>query len=69
MSQRNVMNSEISPPFESENVTVHRIENKLENAKIRSPLMSGIKGNLGKYIVRGTKAIVYIIKRQRYSKK
>lgn len=59
----------ILSPFESENVTVHRIENKLENAKIRSPLMSGIKGNLGKYIVRGTKAIVYIIKRQRYSKK
>ncbi len=59
----------ILSPFENENVTVHRVENKLENAKIRSPLMSGIKGNLGKYILRGTKAVVYIIKRQRYSRK
>ena len=51
-------------PFEGENVYVHSIDNKLENAKIHSPLLSGIKGNLGKYIVRGTKALIYIIRRQ-----
>ena len=55
-------------PFEGENVTVHQVEDKLENAKIRSPLLSGIKGNLGKYIVRGAKAIIYITGRQRKAK-
>ena len=55
-------------PFEGENVAVHDVENKLENAKIHSPLMSGIKGNLGKYIVRGTRAIAYVISRQRKAK-
>ena len=54
--------------FDGENVTVRRVDNKLENAKIRSPLMSGIKGNLGKYVVRGVKAITYIIKTQRNAK-
>ena len=58
----------ILSPFEGENVSVHEVENKLENAKIRSPLFSGIKGNLGKYIVRGTRAIAYIVKRQRKAK-
>ena len=55
-------------PFEGENVTVHQVEDKLENAKIRSPLLSGIKGNLGKYIVRGAKAVIYITGRQRKAK-
>ena len=55
-------------PFESENVILHSIDNKLENAKIRSPLLSGIKGNLGKYIVYGAKAIAYIVRRQRKAK-
>lgn len=54
--------------FDSENVTVHNIGNKLENVKIRSPLLSGIKGNLGKYIVRGTKAVAYIVRRQHKAK-
>ena len=55
-------------PFEKENVSVHKVDNKLENAKIHSHLLSGIKGNLGKYIVRGTKAILYVIRRQRRAK-
>ncbi|MCR4563206.1 MAG: hypothetical protein K5755_01035 [Clostridiales bacterium] len=58
----------ILSPFEKENVSVHKVDNKLENAKIHSPLLSGIKGNLGKYIVLGTKAILYIIRRQRKAK-
>ena len=58
----------ILSPFEKENVTVHKVDNKLENAKIHSPLLSGIKGNIGKYIVRGTKAILYVIRRQRRAK-
>ncbi len=51
-------------PFEGENVSVHAADGKLENVKIRSPLLSGIKGNLGRYIVRGAKAITYIVGRQ-----
>lgn len=51
-------------PFEGENVSVHAADSKLENVKIRSPLLSGIKGNFGRYIVRGAKAITYIVGRQ-----
>ena len=55
--------------FDGENVRVHEVDSALENVKIRSPLLSGIKGNLGKYIVRGTKAVVYILSRQHKAKK
>ncbi|MCR5206910.1 MAG: hypothetical protein K6C14_00345 [Eubacterium sp.] len=58
----------ILSPFKDENVSVHSVDNKLENAKIRSPLMSGIKGNLGKYIVRGVRAVSYIVRRQKNAK-
>jgi len=58
----------ILSPFEGENVSVHTIGNKPENVKIHSPLLSGIKGNLGKYIVRGTRAITYIVRRQHKAK-
>ncbi len=55
-------------PFGGENVTVHSVGNKLENPKIHSPLLSGIKGNAGKYVIRGARAISYIIRRQRGAK-
>ncbi len=61
-------NDGILSPFDGENVSVHRVDNILENAKIHSPIMSGIKGNLGKYIVRGAKAVTYIIRAQRRAK-
>ncbi len=51
-------------PFAGENVIVHQIGNKPDKIKIRSPLMTGIKGNLGKYIFRGARAITYIIRSQ-----
>ena len=35
-----------------------------KNDKIRSPLMTGVKGNLGKYVVRGVRAVAYIARRQ-----
>lgn len=54
----------ILSPFGGENVSFRKAENRLENAKIHSPLLSGIKGNLGKYVVRGVKAISYIARRQ-----
>ncbi|MBE6836358.1 MAG: hypothetical protein E7515_08990 [Ruminococcaceae bacterium] len=56
-------------PFEDENVSVRKVDKKPENVKIHSPLMSSFKGNLGKYIVRGTRALSYIIRRQKKAKK
>ncbi|MBR3620062.1 MAG: glycosyl hydrolase family 57 [Clostridia bacterium] len=58
----------ILSPFEGENAAVHAAESNLENVKIRSPLLSGIKGNLGRYIVRGAKAVIYITGRQKKAK-
>ena len=55
-------------PFEGENVTVRRVEHPLEDAKIRSPLLTGIRGNLGRYLVRGTRAVAYILRRQHGAK-
>ena len=51
-------------PFAGDNVRVHRAENTAESLKIRSPLLSGIKGNIGKYILYGTRAVAYIIRSQ-----
>ena len=50
--------------YAGENVSVHRVEKQPENATIHSPLLSGIQGNLGKYAVRGAKAVGYIIRKQ-----
>lgn len=55
-------------PFCGDNVTLNCADSRLENAKIHSPLLSGIKGNLGKYVVRGARAISYIVRRQRGAK-
>ena len=54
--------------YAGENVTVHQVEKKTENIKIHSPLLGGIRGNLGKYIVRGAKAVGYIIRKQLHAK-
>ena len=39
------------------------------DVKMRSPLFTGIKGNLGKYVVRGVRAVAYIAKTQHNAKK
>ncbi len=51
-------------PFAGDNVTVHRAEQQLAGVKIRSPLLSGIKGNLGRYVFRGVRAVAYIVGKQ-----
>ena len=51
-------------PFAGDNVTVHRAEQQLGGVKIRSPLLSGIKGNLGRYVFRGVRAVAYILGKQ-----
>ena len=54
-------------PFSGDNVTVHTGGGPV-NEKIRSPLLTGIRGNLWKYIVYGVRAVSYIIRRQRKAK-
>ena len=54
-------------PFSGDNVTVH-IGGGPVNEKIRSPLMTGIRGNLWKYVVYGFRAVSYIIRRQRQAR-
>lgn len=51
-------------PFAGNNVTVHRAEQQLGGVKIHSPLLSGIKGNLGRYAFRGVRAVAYIVGKQ-----
>ncbi len=57
--------SSILSPFYFDNVTFRKtlVENVDEN-KLKSPIMTGIAGNLGKYITKGSKAIAHIIKAQ-----
>ncbi len=52
-------------PFAGDNVSVPRAADKPRNVKIRSPLLSGVKGNLGRYVVRGAGAVAYILRCQR----
>lgn len=54
--------------FAGENVRVRRAGDRSGDAKVRSPLLSGIKGNLGRYIFRGARAVAYIARRQRRAK-
>ena len=54
-------------PFAGENVTP-RPAARQDGAKIRSPLLTGVKGNLGKYVVRGVRAVSYIARRQHEAK-
>ena len=54
-------------PFSGDNICVHTGGGPV-NEKIRSPLMTGIRGNLWKYVVYGFRAVSYIIRRQRKAK-
>ena len=51
-------------PFADDNVRVRAAQNTPDRVKIRSPLLTGIKGNLGKYIRYGTRAVAYILRSQ-----
>ncbi len=50
-------------PFAADNVSVHVGDGTVKD-KIRSPLMTGIRGNLWKYVVYGARAVGYILRRQ-----
>ena len=54
-------------PFSGDNISVHTGGGPV-NEKIRSPLLTGIRGNLWKYAVYGVRAVGYIIRRQHRAK-
>ena len=58
---------ELLSPFAGDNCSVHTGGDAVKD-KIRSPLMTGIRGNLWKYIVYGVRAVGYILHRQRKAK-
>ena len=59
--------NDLLAPFSGDNSTVH-IGDKTGNDKIRSPLLTGIRGNAWKYAVYGVRAVSYILRRQRKAK-
>ena len=52
-------------PFAGDNVTPRPSLPPAEDLRIRSPLLTGVKGNIGRYALRGAKAVAYIARRQR----
>lgn len=57
----------ILSPFTGDNVSIRK-PCGTAGVKMRSPLMTGIRGNFGKYITRGVRAISYIARAQRKAK-
>lgn len=59
----------IVSPFYDDNAVIHKpAAQTLDEKDLMSPVLSGIAGNLGKYITKGTKAIFHIITQQIKSK-
>ncbi len=57
-------NSALSPFYEN-NVTFKKaLVDNVDEAKLKNPILTGIGGNLGKYITKGSRAIGHIIKAQ-----
>ena len=49
-------------PFTKDNVTVQKGKaDGINEKKLKSPIMTGLSGNLGKYIIKGSRAIGHII--------
>ena len=55
-------------PYAGDNVWIQSAAKQSGAVKVRSPLLGGVKGNLGKYVVYGARAIAYIVKKQRSAK-
>ncbi len=55
-------------PFAGDNAAPCPAAAQNGNVKIRSPLLTGIRGNLGKYVFRGAQAVAYIARRQHKAK-
>ena len=56
-------------PFAGDNVTVRQAAARTGPEKIRSPLLTGIGGNPGAYVLRGARALCYVARRQLRAKK
>ena len=56
-------------PYAGENVWVRGAAKQSGAVRVRSPLLGGLKGNLGKYVFYGAGALTYIVKKQRGAKK
>lgn len=57
--------SSLLQPFYGDNIKTQKAVSSNENpVKLRSPVLYGIKGNLGKYVIYGAKALGHIIKEQ-----
>ena len=56
-------------PFVGDNAAVHAAESVGGAIKMRSPLLGRVKGNVGKFVYRGARAVAYIAWRQRKSMK
>ena len=55
-------------PYAGENVWIRSAAKQSGAVKVRSPLLGGVRGNLGRYIFYGARAIAYIVKKQRRAK-
>ena len=51
-----------------ENVWLKPAAGTDNSIKMRSPLLTGIRGNLGRYIIRGVRAVAYIAGKQKKAK-
>ena len=52
-------------PFYEDNVTFEKAkEDNVDEKKLRSPIMTGIGGNIRNYAIKGSRAIFHIIKQQ-----
>lgn len=57
-------NSPVSS-FTKDNITVHEISaDGISEKDLKNPVLTGISGNLGKYITRGARSITHIIRKQ-----
>ena len=55
-------------PYAGENVWVRGAKAETGRVRVRSPLLTGIRGNYGKYVFYGARAIAYIVKKQRQAR-
>ncbi len=57
--------NDIAGPFINDNITLHESNADGINEKdLKNPVLTGLSGNLGKYVTNGVKAITHIIKTQ-----
>ena len=57
--------NEIIGAFTNDNITLHESNaHGIDEKDLKNPVLTGLSGNLGKYITNGARAITHIIKAQ-----